>query len=369
MVPLKSEMWMRGFLFLFFGFISIYADAIYLQDNIAIKGTPVQSSTYFNQADSAIDGFSTTCTHTNTESNPWWRLDLLNVSSISRVVITNRVDCCPVRINGAEIRIGNSLDNNGNNNSRCAVISMAEAGEVATYMCAGGVMEGRYVNIVLPGKLTNLTLCEVKVYADNVALHGNAVQSSLFRYWFPRRAIDKIKLSQGEASSCSCTQFEQNPWWRLDLLDNYYVSKVVITNRADCCPERINGAEIRIGNSLQNNGNNNPRCAVIDSIPAGASYNFSCGGMLGRYVNVVIPGDEKILTLCEVEVYVILPEEKIFVRMKLQSSVDLAGPVNNKLLYQVQSALASKGIGNAKLSWSQLPQKEVKHDPEKGSCD
>ncbi|KAL0166467.1 hypothetical protein M9458_038311, partial [Cirrhinus mrigala] len=30
-----------------------------------------------------------------------------------------------------------------------------------------------------------------------------------------------------------------------------------ITNRGDCCPERINGAQIRIGNSLENNGNNN----------------------------------------------------------------------------------------------------------------
>jgi len=45
------------------------------------------------------------------------------------------------------------------------------------------------------------------------------------------------------------------------------------------------------------------RCAVIPDIPAGESYNYSCGGMEGRYVNLIIPGDMKTLTICELEVY------------------------------------------------------------------
>ncbi len=45
------------------------------------------------------------------------------------------------------------------------------------------------------------------------------------------------------------------------------------------------------------------RCAVIPAIPAGESYRYSCGAMEGRYVNLIIPGDMKTLTLCEVEVY------------------------------------------------------------------
>lgn len=49
------------------------------------------------------------------------------------------------------------------------------------------------------------------------------------------------------------------------------------------------------------------RCAVISSIPAGASYSYSCNRMEGRYVIVVIPGNDRILTLCEVEVYVVYP--------------------------------------------------------------
>lgn len=41
---------------------------------------------------------------------------------------------------------------------------------------------------------------------------------------------------------------------------------------------------------------------MILSIAAGASKTFACNGMEGRYVNVVIPGRRKYLTLCEVEV-------------------------------------------------------------------
>lgn len=41
-------------------------------------------------------------------------------------------------------------------------------------------------------------------------------------------------------------------------LDSYIVTSVTITNRRDCCPERLNGAEIHIGNSLQNDGAGNP---------------------------------------------------------------------------------------------------------------
>lgn len=52
---------------------------------------------------------------------------------------------------------------------------------------------------------------------------------------------------------------ETNPWWRLDLLDTYIITSIIITNRGDCCAERINGAQIHVGNSLQDNGASNPQ--------------------------------------------------------------------------------------------------------------
>uniref|UniRef100_A0A8C7Q1C4 Fucolectin tachylectin-4 pentraxin-1 domain-containing protein n=1 Tax=Oncorhynchus mykiss TaxID=8022 RepID=A0A8C7Q1C4_ONCMY len=139
----------------------------------------------------------------------------------------------------------------------------------------------------------------------NVALRGVAAQSSLFNWEYsPSKLIDGNRNSNyNYGGSCSSTVFNTNPWWRVDLLDLYRVTAVTITNRGDCCPERLDGAEIRIGNSLENNGINNPRCDVIFHIPAGETNTFQCNEMDGRYVVVVIPGQNKILTLCEVEVY------------------------------------------------------------------
>ncbi|KAM9450171.1 fucolectin-like [Clarias gariepinus] len=162
----------------------------------------------------------------------------------------------------------------------------------------------------------------------NVALGGIATQSSIYLNYFPANlAIDGNIESNLGFYSCACTNKEFNPWWRVDLLALHDISHVIVTNRGDACAERINGAEIYIGNSLVNNGNNNPRCVVISSIPAGASATYTCN-LKGRYVNIVIPNIIQFLTLCEVEVYgVPVPViKKIFLQLKFKTSEDLINP-------------------------------------------
>ena len=95
----------------------------------------------------------------------------------------------------------------------------------------------------------------------NVALRGKATQGTQYEGHFGAayKAIDGNRNSIFASGSCSHTAPMTNPWWRVDLLESYIVTSVAITNRADCCAERINGAEVRIGNSLQDNGVSNPR--------------------------------------------------------------------------------------------------------------
>uniref|UniRef100_A0A671P0E2 Fucolectin tachylectin-4 pentraxin-1 domain-containing protein n=1 Tax=Sinocyclocheilus anshuiensis TaxID=1608454 RepID=A0A671P0E2_9TELE len=291
--------------------ISTYIWTIVLNhfpDNVKLKGIAAQSSVFeYYRADRAVDGIkyapgaASFCTGTNSEVNPWWRLNLLDNYYISTVTVTNRANCCPERLDGAEIRIVNSLENNGNNNPICAVITSIPAGASYSYSCPD--MVGRYVNVVIPQETRFLALCEVEVYGSlpgNVAIGKNATQSPTHLAWEAEKAIDGIK---NDRTKCSSTGYGNNSFWRLDLLNIYRVYTVVVTNRIDCCSEHLNGAEIRVGNSLKNNGNDNPKCAVISSIPAGVSYFYLCVGMVGRYVNLVIPGVMKVLTLCEVEVY------------------------------------------------------------------
>uniref|UniRef100_A0A8P4K2A0 F5/8 type C domain-containing protein n=1 Tax=Dicentrarchus labrax TaxID=13489 RepID=A0A8P4K2A0_DICLA len=155
------------------------------------------------------------------------------------------------------------------------------------------------------GKLgirTNVCNC-VLCAGENLALQGKASQSSLYSYLGDAsHAIDGNRASAWTQASCSHTGPDFNAWWRLDLGKTHKVFSVTITNIKEAS-SRLNGAEIRIGDSLENNGNSNPRCAVISSIPGGFTQNFQCNGMDGRYVNIVIPGRTEYLHVCEVEVY------------------------------------------------------------------
>ncbi|XP_041649524.1 fucolectin-1-like [Cheilinus undulatus] len=291
----------------------------YTYKNVAIRGKATQSIQYLHalsMAGNAIDGnrdhdfHSGSCTHTSTQTNPWWRVDLLESYIVIALIITNRGDCCAERLDGAQIHIGNSLDHNGIANPLVAVIPHIAAGRSSKISLSKPV-EGRYVTVTLTGREKILTLCEVEVYGyraptgENLALKGKATQSSLYdAQGIAYNAIDGNRHNVRLDGSCTHTKQDFSPWWRVDLTKTHKVFSVKITNRREAkYSPRLNGAEIRIGDSLANNGNSNPRCAVIKNIPAGATEEFQCNGMDGRYVNIVIPGRQEFLTLCEVEVY------------------------------------------------------------------
>ncbi|XP_077345298.1 fucolectin-like isoform X1 [Lithobates pipiens] len=151
-------------------------------------------------------------------------------------------------------------------------------------------------------------LCGVSAEYQNVALQGRATMCTIlddYHWGFQSAAINAIDGNQDPEfihGSCSHTHKQLSPWWRVDLLKPYKIAYIKVTNR-DKYGSRINGAEILIGDSLSDNGNHNPRCAVITSIPDGATHTFYCHGMTGRYVNIIIRGKTEFLQLCEVEVW------------------------------------------------------------------
>ncbi|XP_065150240.1 fucolectin-like [Paramisgurnus dabryanus] len=197
---------------------------------------------------------------------------------------------------------------------------------------------------------------------ENLALGGQTVQSSTGGNGEAAKAIDT------SPSTCTHTvPTTDNPWWRVDLLDSYYISRVFITNRPDCCGDRLEGAEIRIGNSLENNGNDNPRCAVLYGVATGQSISVSCGDMNGRYVNFIIPGSSKILTLCDVQVYSTKVRKGVM-KIKLTSSLNMSDPTeSNKVLNEMKTTVISKGFSVFTLTWTKLPQK-VKPETKLGPC-
>ncbi|XP_064197192.1 fucolectin-6-like [Anguilla rostrata] len=146
---------------------------------------------------------------------------------------------------------------------------------------------------------------------ENVALRGKATQlDQLQGKWdafsHASNAIDGNRDSYFFHGSCSHSAIGPNRWWRVDLLQEYQITSVTITNRGDCCGERISGARILIGKHLKNNGINNPQCSVIGYMAAGETRTFYCPyTMTGRYVTVFHPRPG-FLHLCEVEVNALL---------------------------------------------------------------
>ncbi|XP_026098429.1 fucolectin-1-like [Carassius auratus] len=198
------------------------------------------------------------------------------------------------------------------------------------------------------------------MFLENVALKGTAVQSSTYSGCGAAKAIDGVRYAPpGETHTyCSITDNDLSPWWRLDLLDSYNIYNVTITNRNDCCLDQTTGVEIRIGNSLENNGNNNPRCGVTSSVPLGSTVSFSCVGMEGRYVNMYIPNIQKHLTLCEVEVYgikVIRMKQVIRVQVKAAENVDEA-ELKALVLNKLKQTLSDEDVI---LTWRTQPNGKV----------
>ncbi|KAG7999307.1 Fucolectin-4 [Nibea albiflora] len=151
-----------------------------------------------------------------------------------------------------------------------------------------------------------LGTCSADTY-ENVALRGKATQSDRYNHAFGAAysAIDGNRDTNFDHASCTHTSgLKPNPWWRVDLLDSYVITSISIYNRGDCCPERINGLQIHIGNSLTNNGLNNPLVGQIIDLRGTPAFTKTFSPHLeGRYVTLLLPGVAKYLTLCEVEVY------------------------------------------------------------------
>ena len=111
----------------------------------------------------------------------------------------------------------------------------------------GSKVRGRFVRIALPkGHKGYLTLSEVEVYSaqQNVAPTGEARQSSTSHNAPAARAIDG--QANGSFNSCSCSSEQQDAWWELDLGLETPIDHIVVYNRNDCCPERLDNASITV---------------------------------------------------------------------------------------------------------------------------
>jgi predicted RNA-binding Zn-ribbon protein involved in translation (DUF1610 family) len=110
-----------------------------LGENFAVRKPAIQSgTTHGGDASRAVDGNPSrnyfgdhSCTHTDEETTPWWRVDLQQRIAVTHVKIANR-NSNGKRLCGFEIRIGDSLENNGITNPRCGTRQHIRTDQVRT---------------------------------------------------------------------------------------------------------------------------------------------------------------------------------------------------------------------------------------------
>ncbi|XP_066435084.1 fucolectin-like [Eleutherodactylus coqui] len=135
----------------------------------------------------------------------------------------------------------------------------------------------------------------------NMAPEGKPSQISTYHsYGKAHHAIDGNRDGVFRMQSCILTRSEKSPWWRVDLLEPRTIGAVVVTNRNDCCWDRLKGAEVRVGNDHMNE---NPVCGTITEAEPGLVTRLCCPGMVGRFVSIVVPDSDDLLNFCEVEIY------------------------------------------------------------------
>ena len=129
-----------------------------------------------------------------------------------------------------------------------------------------------------------------------------ATQSSTASNAKASRATDGNTDTTFSKNSCTATKQEESPWWSVDLDRTMEVKSVTVFNRGDCCGDRLNGFEVKVGDSSK--WAKNAACGGQHSISQGESVSVDCEGKKGRFVSVVVPR-KTTLHLCEVRIMVL----------------------------------------------------------------
>lgn len=134
---------------------------------------------------------------------------------------------------------------------------------------------------------------------DNVALFKPAKQNTTFEGGHANRAVDGNKDGHWHRGSVSHTHRSDNPWWQVDLLEEYDISSITIHNRTDCCHDRLNNFTIRVSKTPFE-GNYGGEVFSEDGSTFTNSKTFT-NNVRGQYVRIYMEGSN-ILALSEVVV-------------------------------------------------------------------
>lgn len=242
-------------------------NAQYAIGNLALGKPATQSSTGFGSPGLAVDGnrdgafAAGSVSHTGSDSQAWWQVDLQADSPVGNVVIWNRTDwdgpalsqgtpaCCGGRLQDYWV-----LASSAPFASNDLAATRAQAGVTAVRIDGTGTKStvgidrsARYLRVQLAGT-GYLALSEVEVQAPgaspsapehrNLALGAASSQSSTYGTGDSTNAQDGIVTGEWTKGSVAHTNSGANQWWQADLGTVQQVTTVRVWGRTDCCTAR-----------------------------------------------------------------------------------------------------------------------------------
>eukprot|EP00662_Eupelagonemidae_sp_cell21_P053431 gene53431-biopygen105819 len=113
-----------------------------------------------------------------------------------------------------------------------------------------------------PAAISIMRCDEPPTASPNLAASKTTAQSSDWNSGTSNKAVDGNADPSWGGDSCTHTtgyRGSTDPWWRVDLGAQHYLCTVRITNRGDCCEERLGGFEVRAGQT-EGDGTANYNC-------------------------------------------------------------------------------------------------------------
>jgi len=144
----------------------------------------------------------------------------------------------------------------------------------------------------------------------NVAAGGLASQSSTLNIGVDlsaAQAVDGDTNGNFGSDSLSHTDFENQPWWQVDLGTNFTISRVAVFNREDCCAEALRDFYVLVsalpfGNASLATLLNDPNVTAVQVAGQGGRPSDVTINATGRHVRVQL-SEAEYLQLAEVQVW------------------------------------------------------------------
>ncbi|KAL3878240.1 hypothetical protein ACJMK2_030605 [Sinanodonta woodiana] len=183
----------------------------------------------------ATDGLPSTCARPAT-------LIVIYLNATYRIsgLVMNWSDA--VNLTGYEVRVGNiSYNPSSDIVNTCFNQTVTHRMDTSTDVVCATEIVGRYLLIRTPDNATTMTLCDVRVYGGRSLAYGhNGIQSSTtsnrdFGVPAAARALDVNTDTSFRSLSCTDTDEELSPWWRVNLSVVYNIARIVLYGRSDCC--------------------------------------------------------------------------------------------------------------------------------------